>query len=78
MLVTERAIATDPSSVPARVLQILTLIQLGQAGEAEQRALALAESHPNDASVALARAEALAAMGDPRRPGTILHRKKVS
>ncbi|RZV36706.1 MAG: PEP-CTERM system TPR-repeat protein PrsT [Chromatiales bacterium] len=67
MLVTERAIATDPSSVPARVLQILTMIQLGQAGDAEQRALALAESHPSDASVALARAEALAAMGDPRR-----------
>ena len=67
MLVTERAIATDPSSVPARVLQILTMIQLGQAADAEQRALALAESHPNDASVALARAEALAAMGDPRR-----------
>ena len=67
MLVTERAITADPASVPARVLQILTMIQLGQAEEAEQRAVALAESHPDDASVALARAEALAAMGDPRR-----------
>ena len=64
MLVTERAIATDPTSVPARVLQILTMIQLGQAEEAERRAVALAEAHPDDASIALARAEALAARGD--------------
>lgn len=61
MLVTERAIEADPSSVPARVLQVLTMIQLNQLPGAEQRIVALAEAHPDDPSVALAHGEVLAA-----------------
>lgn len=73
MLVTERAIATDPSSVPAQVLQILSMIQLGQAADAEQRAVVLAAQHPADASVALARAEALAGLGQLARAADAFH-----
>lgn len=64
---TERIIELDPSSIPARVLQVLSLIPLGQLDIAEQRAMSLEESYPEDPSVALALGEVLAARRDYAR-----------
>jgi putative PEP-CTERM system TPR-repeat lipoprotein len=62
--VSQQAIDVDPTSMPARILQVLTMIRLGQLDAAHERAIALVKDRPDDPAAALARAEVLAARED--------------